>query len=104
MPTEVPPNMMDLNKLHHYVFDPIASRYACDLVTAESLRLRLAEEIKDLQETCIHEKAEWMEHQWAPGHGFGAQVLVCSVCEWVMEERPPRIITKPKPMAGGFPT
>jgi len=51
----------------------------------EEMRERHGREIEELREKCNHKKvSDWMESQWAPGHG-GPRVKVCNNCGLVMD-------------------
>lgn len=49
-------------------------------MNAQELREIYDRDLKELQYNCKHEKSEWMQYSWAPGH-MGAMVLVCECCE-----------------------
>ena len=41
-----------------------------------------------LQEYCKHEnQTDWMEEQWAPGHGTGSLVKMCQVCYKIIDRK-----------------
>lgn len=54
--------------------------------TAKTLREEFERRLSHLQESCAHEKAEWMNVKWAPGHSLGTG-LVCLRCEKVLQTR-----------------
>jgi hypothetical protein len=48
---------------------------------------RHEEEVRDLQNTCRHDKvSKWMPFMWAPGH-FGADVKCCEFCGKIIERQ-----------------
>lgn len=53
-------------------------------MTAEDLRKQYEYKLKELQESCSHDKTTEMMSSWAPGH-YGGMVKVCDVCEKVIE-------------------
>ncbi len=53
---------------------------------AKSLREEFERRLSHLQESCKHEKADWMETRWAPGH-FSGRRLVCLRCEKVLRTK-----------------
>src|SRR5713226_4391758 len=53
-------------------------------VTARSLREEFARRLSGLQESCKHERSDWMDFEWAPGHLAG-RVRVCKRCEKILE-------------------
>jgi len=55
---------------------------------AQILRKKHEEEIKQLQDSCIHSKSSWMEEHWAIGHSTGNSVKVCSNCEKILAREP----------------
>ncbi len=52
--------------------------------TAKILREEFERRLTHLQESCKHDKAEWMEIEWAPGH-FSGRGLVCLRCEKILQ-------------------
>ncbi len=54
--------------------------------TAQTLREEFNRRLTHLQESCKHEKAEWMDMEWAPGHSSG-RGLICVRCEKVLRTR-----------------
>ena len=54
--------------------------------TAKTLREEFERRLSHLQESCKHEKAEWMNVEWAPGHFLGRE-LVCLRCEKILQTR-----------------
>ena len=55
-------------------------------MTAKELRNKFDKDLEELQNNCKHEKSDWMPYSWAPGH-FGNMVLVCEVCEKILERK-----------------
>lgn len=55
-------------------------------MTAQQLRDKLEEDLKELQNNCIHEKSSNMEYQFAPGHSTGLMVKVCDHCEKILKD------------------
>jgi transcription elongation factor Elf1 len=56
-------------------------------VTAKDIRVKCEEDIKKLQEVCNHPKSTWCLECWAVGHTTGRSVLVCDICEKVLETK-----------------
>lgn len=54
-------------------------------MNAQQLRDKYEQDLAQLQETCEHEKAEWMEHHFAPGH-FDGMVFVCANCDKILKK------------------
>ena len=52
--------------------------------TANSLREEFANRLSQLQESCEHENAKWMNIEWAPGH-ISSRGCVCLRCEKILE-------------------
>jgi len=45
-------------------------------------------EIEELQESCPHNGlSDWLEEQWAIGHGTGREVMICTECNKVVATR-----------------
>lgn len=55
--------------------------------TAQEIRAKCDADIKELQESCVHEETEWMEDHLMPGHSVGS-VRVCICCEKAIERSP----------------
>jgi len=44
--------------------------------------------LKELQETCLHEeRTDWMEQHWAPGHSTGFEVKTCNECDKIVSRK-----------------
>jgi hypothetical protein len=56
-------------------------------VTAQELRDKFESDLKNLQDTCLHENKEWMPYAYAPGH-YSAPVWVCTCCDKIIDQRP----------------
>lgn len=54
----------------------------------EKLQETFDKQVKFLQDTCPHEKTQWMEHWWAMGHSSGYKVEVCLNCNKTLREKP----------------
>lgn len=52
--------------------------------TAKSLRAEFANRLSQLQESCEHKNARWMNVEWAPGHISG-RGRVCDRCEKILD-------------------
>ena len=46
--------------------------------------------IKLAQETCLHEKTQWVEEYWALGHSTGCMLKVCLNCNKTLERKEPK--------------
>ena len=53
---------------------------------AKILREEFERRLSHLQESCAHEKAEWMNGEWAPGRS-PSRGLVCLRCEKILQTR-----------------
>lgn len=57
-------------------------------MTAKELYERYQADLAELQKHCTHPAtSDWMEEQWAPGHGTGRDVRTCSICNQVIDSR-----------------
>lgn len=54
---------------------------------AKEIRERCEEDIKKLQESCQHPTSTWILECWAPGHITGQSLLMCDICEKVLDRR-----------------
>ena len=52
--------------------------------TYEELNKEFKGKVAWLQKKCLHEKTEWYDFYWAPGHGDG-RVKMCKVCGKTLE-------------------
>ena len=56
--------------------------------TYDQLENEFKDKVARLQKKCRHEKTEWLESFWAPGHSSGRN-RVCSTCGKVLVSEPP---------------
>lgn len=49
-------------------------------MTAEKLRHKYEQDLKELQDNCPHVLTQWMAECYAPGHFLG-EVEICNCCE-----------------------
>ena len=54
------------------------------MMNAKELRVEFEAALKEIQDCCMHQKSEWMDNSYAPGHTLGS-VRVCLNCEKVLE-------------------
>jgi hypothetical protein len=55
---------------------------------AQKLYTEYQEKLKQLQQSCPHDKlSDWMEEWWAPGHATDFEVRVCENCEEVVSRK-----------------
>jgi len=54
--------------------------------SAQELKDKYENDLKELQNKCKHEKTVWCIEEWAPAHRTGWEVLTCKNC-WKKIER-----------------
>lgn len=56
--------------------------------TAQQLYEKYQSDLERLQSECKHlEQSDWLNEEWAPAHGTGFQVKVCSFCNKTIDRR-----------------
>ncbi len=63
--------------------------------TAKILREEFQRRLTHLQGSCKHQKTQWMDMEWAPGHFYG-RGLVCLRCEEIIKTKIPHMEDRPK--------
>jgi|WetSurMetagenome_2_1015567.scaffolds.fasta_scaffold804508_2 hypothetical protein len=56
------------------------------LMSYDGLKREFEKKVLQLQMMCKHNKTEWMDSYWAPGHG-GKKILLCKRCHKTLEEK-----------------
>jgi hypothetical protein len=51
---------------------------------AQILREKFDNDLKELQDNCIHIKTKEMPQMWAPGHYSDNKVIVCEECDKIV--------------------